>query len=205
MEILFIILFFSSNRNEQEYIALVNISIIVILIVVMMSILLLLVLRNINHKKRKIVNLKEQVIDLQKKIEVYSNFLCEYAFLQENAKAMINRLRSKDGKLGEEYDQMMKKGQHRLNNLTENLFTKEDLSKILGVNIDFEFFTQNDRLFLVMLANDISNEQIAALLNVSLINLKHRKYYLKRKIEKYATVENNFILLLKFFSTEKLC
>lgn len=166
------------------------------LVVAMASSLLLLLLGLNTRRQRKIAKLEKQVVHLQKKIEIAAKFLCEYAILQENARAMINRIRAKDDKLGEGYEQMMKEGQLCFNNLYENLFTEEELSKTLCVNIEFELFTHSDRLLLIMLTNDISNVHIAALLNINLINLKHRKYYLKRKIEKNATIENNFIVLL---------
>lgn len=116
---------------------------------------------------------------------------------------MINRIRAKDDKLGEGYEQMMKEGQLCFNNLYENLFTEEELSKILGIHIGFEGFTHSDRLLLVMLASDISNKHIAALLNISPLNLKHRKYYLRKKIENNSTIENNFIILLELFSAKR--
>lgn len=172
-----------------------------LVVIIVFSLFLLLLELNF-RKQRKIVKLKNEVVLLQKKLEITAKFLCEYSFLHENAKTMINRIRTKDGKLGDDYEQMMKKGKFRLNNITVNLFTKEELFKILGVNIDFELFTQTDRLFLVMLANNIPNENIAAILNTNLNNLKHKKSYLKRKIEQKATLENNFIILLKLFSAK---
>ncbi|MDO5523683.1 MAG: hypothetical protein Q4G48_06515 [Bacteroidia bacterium] len=142
----------------------------------------------------------EQAIRQQKIVEVSTRFLAEYAALQEKAKEMTNRVRAKDGRLGDDYERMLKEGQSRFNALAHQQFTETELQKLFGIHQDLEVFSQSDRLFLVMLAANAPNTQIAAMLNTTVHNLKTRKTYLKNKIEKNASPHNNFACLLALFN-----
>ncbi len=144
--------------------------------------------------------MQEQTTRQQKIAEVSAKFLTEYAALQEKAREMTNRVRAKDGKLGDDYDRMLKEGQQRFNNLAAQQFTAEEFSHILGIDRGLEFLSQTDRLLLFMLATGAPNTQIAAMLNTTAHNLKTRKSYLKEKIEKNATEQNNFAQLLTLFN-----
>lgn len=144
--------------------------------------------------------MQEQTTRQQKILGVSAQFLSEYAALQEKAREMINRIRTKDNKLGDDYEQMLKEGQQHFNELADRLFTEEELKKLFDIRSGLEVFSQTDRLFLIMLASNASNTQIAAMLNTSTNNLKTRKSYLKEKIEKNATEQNNFAQLLTLFN-----
>lgn len=137
---------------------------------------------------------------LQKMVGISAQFLGRHAVLQEKARKMVNKIRARENKLGEEYEQMLKEGQAHFNSLAESLFTVEELQELFGIRQDLELFTESDRLFLIMLAADAPTAQIAAMLNTTPHNLKTRKSYLKAKIEKNATEQNNFTQLLTLFA-----
>ena len=140
---------------------------------------------------------------LQKMAEVSARFFGEHAEFQEQARKMANKIRAKESKLGEEYEQMLKEGQSHFSDLASELFTATKLKERFGLDKDLEIFSQSDRLFLIMLSANAPTAQIAAMLNTTPHNLKTRKSYLKAKIEKHATEQNNFAQLLTLFSNKK--
>ncbi|MPN36232.1 hypothetical protein SDC9_183741 [bioreactor metagenome] len=94
---------------------------------------------------------------------------------------------------------MLKIGQQRFNWLVKSLFTAEDMQRLFNIRDDEDILTESDRLMLFMLANNADNEQIAALLNTNVNNLKSKKSYLKKKITAFATPANGFQRLLRLF------
>lgn len=113
---------------------------------------------------------------------------------------MANKIRAKESKLGDDYEFMFKEGQSRFNYLAHCLFSEDDFKEQFNIYEDLEVFSQSDRLFLMMLAVNTPNTQIAAMLNTTPHNLKTRKSYLKTKIKKNATSQNNFAKLLSLFN-----
>jgi len=77
----------------------------------------------------------------------------------------------------------LKEGEHQFSNLSTQIFTEELSNGILEIKKDnLVHFSEKDRLLLIMLALNASNDQIAALLDTTQINLKSRKSYLKKRI-----------------------
>jgi len=60
-------------------------------------------------------------------------------------------------------------------------------------------FSEKDRLLLIMLALNASNDQIAALLDTTQINLKSRKSYLKKRIIEHTPEFPELTKLLDLF------
>lgn len=147
--------------------------------------------------------MERQAARQRKMMEISAQFLSEYAALQKQAREMTNRIRAKENKLGDDYERMLKEGQERFNRLAHRLFTEEEFKKRFSIYRDLEVFSQSDRLFLIMLAANAPTAQIAAMLNTTTNNLKTRKSYLKNKIEKNATPQNNFGRLLPLFSAKR--
>lgn len=144
--------------------------------------------------------IEAQIGKQQKMMEISAQFLSEYSALQEKAREMANKIRAKESKLGDDYDLMFKEGQNRFNNLAHHLFSEDDFKEQFDIHQDLDVFSQSDRLFLIMLAVNTPNQQIAALLNTTTHRLKTRKSYLKTKIEQNATTQNNFSKLLPLFT-----
>ncbi len=144
--------------------------------------------------------IEAQTARQQKMMEISVQFLSEYSALKEKAREMTNKIRAKESKLGDDYDLIFKEGQDRFNYLAHHLFSEDDFKEQFNIHQDLDVFSQSDRLFLIMLSVGASNIQIAAMLNTTVHNLKTRKSYLKTKIEKNATSQNNFSKLLPLFT-----
>lgn len=147
--------------------------------------------------------MEEQANRQQRIVEVSAQFLSEYAMLQEKAREITNRIRVRDKKLGDDYEQILKDGQQHFNELADRLFTEKEFKEVSGVCNDLDVFSQSDRLFLIMLASNAPNTHIAAMLNTTTHNLKTRKAYLKEKIIKNSTQQNKFESLLPLFDRKK--
>ncbi len=147
--------------------------------------------------------IRQKAIQQEKMLSVLFRFLGEYATVQEWTREMTNKIRGKDNKLGDEYESMLKKGQERFNRLGNILFTENEFEELFDIHTGLEIFSQSDRLLLIMLSTEASNQQIASLLNTTPHRLKTRKSYLKAKIEENCTSQNNFEQLLALFNKKK--
>lgn len=129
----------------------------------------------------------------------YDLFLKFHAEQQQQIRKMSDKVWFKYPALENIYDEMLKIGQQRFNWLVKSLFTAEDMQRLFNIRDDEDILTESDRLMLFMLANNADNEQIAALLNTNVNNLKSKKSYLKKKITAFATPANGFQRLLRLF------
>ena len=141
--------------------------------------------------------LRQQTETQQQLLSHYVSFLKIYGSQLNQTRILSKKIYSKDMKLGEEFDHMLKEGRRRFNELAETMLTAEDMTKLFGIGESEGILNKSDRLLLSMLAVDTGNEQIAALLNTSTHNLKSKKWYLKKKIAAHATANNGFEQLLK--------
>lgn len=142
---------------------------------------------------------RERAQNQQQLLSLYNSFLKLHAEQQEMMRQNINRIRSKDSKLGDIYAGLLKSGQLQLNRFIKELFTVEDMRRLFDIHDEANSLNESDRLYLFMLANKVDNEQIAALFNTTVKNLKGKKAYLKKKISSYATPTNRFQNLLELF------
>lgn len=173
----------------------------------------------IYYKRRKINILKiyklkaqkelaeTQTLLLQSKTEVqqrmvalYSSFLKQYADQQQQLKLFEMKIRgSKNSKMADEYKEILKTGEEEFNIISKQLINKETVEDILNIHTGLELLTETDRLLLVMLALRTDNSLIAALLNTTLVNLKSKKSYLKKKIIEHASYFDNFEQIIQLF------
>ncbi|WP_298645827.1 hypothetical protein [uncultured Proteiniphilum sp.] len=145
--------------------------------------------------------LRQQTEAQQELLSHYVSFLEIYGSQLNQTRILSKKIHSKDMKLGEEFDLMLKEGGQRFHKLAETMVTSEDMTKLFGISESDGILTESDRLLLSMLAAGTGNEQIAALLNTSTNNLKSKKWYLKKKISAHATADNGFERLLKILGS----
>ncbi|WP_298649894.1 hypothetical protein [uncultured Proteiniphilum sp.] len=142
---------------------------------------------------------REQSENQRQLLSRYDSFLKFHAEQQQQILRIADKMRSKYPLQGDAYDKMLEMGRQRFNRLVKELFTAEDMQRMFDIRDDQGILTESDRLLLFMLANHAHNEQIAALLNTNVNNLKSKKSYLKKKIAQYATSDNGFQRLLTLF------
>ena len=141
--------------------------------------------------------LRQQAENQQELLSHYVSFLEIYASQLNQTRILSKKIYSKDVKLGEEFDLMLKRGRQRFHKLIETMFTPGDMKELFGIGEAEGVLTKSDRLMLSMLATGVANKQIAALLSTSTNNLKSKKWYLKKKIAAHATADNGFEQLLE--------
>lgn len=141
--------------------------------------------------------LRQQAENQQELLSHYVSFLEIYASQLNQTRILSKKIYSKDVKLGEEFDLMLKRGRQRFHKLIETMFTPGDMKELFGIGEAEGVLTKSDRLMLSMLATGAANKQIAALLSTSTNNLKSKKWYLKKKIAAHATADNGFEQLLE--------
>lgn len=143
--------------------------------------------------------LRQETEAQQALLSHYVSFLEIYGSQLNKTRILSKKIYSKDVKLGEEFDLMLKDGRHKFNKLTKTILTSEDMTHLFGIIELDGMLTESDRLMLSMMSVGASNEQIAALLNTSTNSLKSKKWYLKKKITAHVTDDNGFERLLKIF------
>ncbi|SFL31011.1 Tetratricopeptide repeat-containing protein [Porphyromonadaceae bacterium KH3CP3RA] len=141
--------------------------------------------------------LRQQAKTQQELLSHYVSFLEIYASQLNQTRILSKKIHSRDVKLGEEFDLMLKRGRQRFHKLAETMLTPGDMTELFGIGETEGVLTENDRLMLSMLAAGAANKQIAALLSTSTNNLKSKKWYLKKKIAAHATADNGFEQLLE--------
>lgn len=146
--------------------------------------------------------LRQQAENQQELLSHYVSFLEIYGSQLDQTRLLSKKVHSKDVKLGEEFDLMLKEGRQRFHKLAETMLTPEDMTELFGIGKSDGILTESDRLLLSMLAAGAGNGQMAALLNTSTKNLKSKKWYLKKKIATNVTADNGFERLLKLFDKE---
>lgn len=154
--------------------------------------------------ERRRIQLEKELIEQnatqqEKILVVFGKFLSEYGTIQNSLYQMVNRIKSKDAKLGEEFDQEIKHGARKFQVIVNESFS-ENLNEQFNIYDPNHILSSSDRMFLFMLSKQIPNEQIAALFNTSTHNLKTRKSVLKKKIMEKSNPDNKFELLLPLFS-----
>lgn len=157
----------------------------------------------IDSEKRRLVAeaqiLRHETETQQALLTHYVSFLEIYGSQMNQTRILSKKIHSKDVKLGEKFDLMLKEGRQRFNNLTKIMLASEDMTHLFGIIESDCVLTESDRLMLYMMSVGASNEQIASLLNTSTNSLKSKKWYLKKKITAHVTVDNGFERLLELF------
>ncbi len=133
-----------------------------------------------------------QAENQQQLLSKYNAFLKFHVEQQQQIQGMSNKIQSANSKLGDVYEGMIRAGKREFNQLVDELFTEEDMWRLFDIHDTQGVLTRNDRLMLFMLANNASNSQLAALLNITTANLKAQKSQLKKKIIDNRTIDNGF-------------
>jgi len=192
----------------------------VLIIVVLALLILMTVLASAFYKHKTITILKSGILQAEKEIsdshalllqqesttqkrllEIYRAFLKQYAVQREKLKTFEMKIRgARNAELGDDYKRLLKEGEHQFSNLSTQIFTEELSNGILEIKKDnLVHFSEKDRLLLIMLALNASNDQIAALLDTTQINLKSRKSYLKKRIIEHTPEFPELTKLLDLF------
>ena len=144
-------------------------------------------------------NLRQKTENQEQLLSHYGAFLKLYSQQQIDIQELAYKVRSRNQALGDTYDQMLKESQQRFADLAGSLFTVDDMGKLFEITIDKKILKDRDCLLLFMLAANVGNEEIAALLNITTNNLKVKKSNLKKKIATHTTTDNGFKRLLEMF------
>ena len=135
----------------------------------------------------------------QQTLSVYGLFLQQYASLQQLFIEMATKTRSKNPKLADEFDALLKDGQHAFTRLGAQLFTPDKLQEQLQLSAVPDFLNASECLILFMLACNTNNAQIASLLNTTPDTFKVRKAKLKKKISEQAPTFSDTGKMLALF------
>ncbi len=84
---------------------------------------------------------------------------------------------------------MIEQGKEQFNDLSNQLFLSQISNNLIELSSEQNFLNEGDHLLLAMLAMKLENSQIAAFLNINLVNLKSRKTYLKKKTERKCFID----------------
>lgn len=135
-----------------------------------------------NHAATKLKLLEQQSDEKLRMISIVLSYINLHSLFHNQLLEFINITRSKDSKLADRLDILLKNNRLKLNETTQHVFTDEFISNTLGISQGIKILTPSDRLLLFMLSINADNDDIAALLNTTPINLKSKKSYLKKKI-----------------------
>ncbi|HHT34807.1 MAG TPA: hypothetical protein GX018_07250 [Bacteroidales bacterium] len=142
----------------------------------------------------------QKQLELQKQIlSTNSVFLQHYADQKQKIISLSTYLRGKNPKISDKLDLQLVENQKHLNLLTAQLFSPQKLKDLLNLKKVPVCLNNNECLILTMLASNVDNAQIAALLNTTPESFKSRKNQLKRKIAHKSTDSSDFSLLYDLF------
>lgn len=164
------------------------------------------------NRRRKIVRLEQknkeselqlaqqQAFEKERMTRIIIPYLSLYTTYQNELKALTyKKIGVKEGEDSKEYDKIVKIKKENFNKITQHLFTDELLSNVLKTRNGLDKFKLTDRMLLFMLAVGADNSHIVALLNTTPDNLKAKKSYLKKKIQKHASCFDDSDYLLSLF------
>lgn len=152
-----------------------------------------------SHTEEKLSLLKQQAEEKRRMISIVLPYLSLHASVHNQLLDFTNITRAKDSRLADRFDDLMRNNRAKFNETTQNVFTDDFISDILGVSRGLEILNPSDRLLLFMLTIEAENEEIVALLNTTPTKLKSRKSYLKKKIQNQADRFDHPGLLLSLF------
>lgn len=190
----------------------------------LISLLLILIMSFIlfvYSKRKRVAKLKNEILQAEKmaiesealmlqnkateqsnRIKIFSSFLAQYSEHQQLLSSFETKIRgSRRNKeeLADDYKKILQQGKEQFSDLSNQLFLSQIFNNLIELSSEQNFLSEGDRLLLAMLAMKLDNSQIAAFLNINLVNLKSRKTYLKKKLKENASSINNFEQIMSFF------
>jgi len=116
-------------------------------------------------------------------LQLYGNISDRLTFLQSQFELLAERYITMNKKVHGEMHQILKSTDSDLRGITKTLIPDDEtFASYTHLSIDDEFFSQNEKLLLMLLACDADNRQLATFLNTSLDSIRVRKSQLKRKM-----------------------
>lgn len=116
-------------------------------------------------------------------LQLYGNISDRLTFLQSQFELLAERYITMNKKVHGEMHQILKSTDSDLRGITKTLIPDDEtFASYTHLNNEDEFFSQNEKLLLMLLACDADNRQLATFLNTSLDSIRVRKSQLKRKM-----------------------
>lgn len=190
----------------------------------LISLLLILIISfilSIYSKRKRMAKLKNDILEAEKlaiesealllqnkateqnnRIKIFSLFLTQYSENQQllnSFEMKIRGSRKNKDELADDYKKMLQQGKERFSDLSDQLFLSQIFNNLIELSSEQNFLNEGDHFLLAMLAMKLENSQIAAFLNINLVNLKSRKTYLKKKLKENASLVNNFEQVMSLF------
>jgi cell division protein FtsL len=193
----------------------------ILLLLLFLLILILSFVLFVYSKRKRMAKLKNDILQAEKlaiesqalllqnkateqshRIKIFSLYLTQYS---ENKQLMslfemkIRGGRRNKNELADDFKKMIEQGKEQFNDLSNQLFLSQISNNLIELSSEQNFLNEGDHLLLAMLAMKLENSQIAAFLNINLVNLKSRKTYLKKKLKENASSINNFEQIMSLF------
>lgn len=116
-------------------------------------------------------------------LQLYGNISDRLTFLQNQFELLAERYITMNKKVHGEMHQILKSTDSDLRGITKTLIPDDEtFASYTHLKNDDQFFSQNEKLLLMLLACDADNRQLATFLNTSLDSIRVRKSQLKRKM-----------------------
>ena len=147
----------------------------------------------------KLILSQQKAEEKKRIVSVALPYLNLHSSIQNQLLDFSSKVRGKDKKLGDAFDEILKNNKLEFNDTTQQIFTDELMLDVVGISKGLELLTPSDRLLILMLAIEVDNNDIAALLNTTPTNFKSKKSYLKKKIQTNAEKLDNYDFLLSIF------
>ena len=152
-----------------------------------------------DYTEAKLLLSQQKTEEKQRIISVALPYLNLHSSIQNQLLEFASKVRGKDKKLGDALDELLKGNRSAFNDTTQQIFTDELMHEVVGISRGLELLNPSDRLLILMLAIDVDNNNIAALLNTTPMNLKSKKSYLKKKLQNNADQFDNYDFLISIF------
>ena len=116
-------------------------------------------------------------------LQLYGNISDRLTFLQNQFEMLAERYITMNKKVHGEMHQILKSTDSDLRGITKTLIPDDEtFASYTHLKNDDQFFSQNEKLLLMLLACDADKRQLATFLNTSLDSIRVRKSQLKRKM-----------------------
>lgn len=146
--------------------------------------------------------LQNKATEQSNRIKIFSSFLAQYSEHQQLLSSFEMKIRGSHrnmDELADDYKKILQQGKGQFNDLSNQLFLSQIFNNLIELSTEQNFLNEGDHLLLAMLAMKLENSQIAAFLNINMVNLKSRKTYLKKKLKENASLINNFEQVMSLF------
>lgn len=137
----------------------------------------------VNQQQLQADILREEAGKRRWLLQLYGNISDRLTFLQNQFELLAERYITMNKKVHGEMHQILKSTDSDLRGITKTLIPDDEtFASYTHLKKDDQFFSQNEKLLLMLLACDADNRQLATFLNTSLDSIRVRKSQLKRKM-----------------------